>query len=149
MISNMYDRFVAIVNGLKNLERLYHHKDLNRRLLTPLPNEWISKITTVNESKDIAKLSIGDFIGSLLTYKIGIGKAEVGTQRLWDRIITRRKFSWHISWVKHQTSKNQGKYRKLDSPKIMKIYKSQLTNQILRNVRRGVLSRSRFITLKI
>lgn len=86
-IYDMYDRFITIVNCLKNIRKPQLQEDLNRRSLMALPPHWISKIVAIEESKDLAELPIDELIGSLLTYEIGVGKAKVIASRILKKTV--------------------------------------------------------------
>lgn len=88
IISDIYDKFITIVNRLKNLGRAYHQEDLNRSILMSLPPRWILNITTIEESKYLSELSIDDMILFLLTDENGITEEKVGAQRLRRKTIT-------------------------------------------------------------
>ncbi|CAL1395133.1 unnamed protein product [Linum trigynum] len=68
-IKEMNERFTTIVNSLRNLEVEYASVDLVRKVLWALPKKWTPKVTTIEESKDLTRLSLDELIGSLITHE--------------------------------------------------------------------------------
>ena len=57
-ISKMFARLTEITNGLKGLGREYSNVKLVRKVLKFLPSSWHTKATVIEESKDLATLSL-------------------------------------------------------------------------------------------
>ncbi|CAL1377856.1 unnamed protein product [Linum trigynum] len=68
-IKEMHDRFTTIVNSLRNLDVEYSSADLVRKVLWALPKRWTPKVTAIEESKDLTKLSLDELMGSLVTHE--------------------------------------------------------------------------------
>ena len=47
-----------------------------RKVLRSLPERFHAKITTIEESKDIAKIPLTELVGNLQTYKLGLIRIE-------------------------------------------------------------------------
>lgn len=70
-IKEMYTRFTTLTNELRLLGRILNEEEIFEKILTTiLPITWESKITTIQESKDIATLSLDESIGNLKTYEL-------------------------------------------------------------------------------
>ena len=52
-ISEMFARFMLIINGLKGLKKEYSESDLVRKVLRSLPSSWNTKATVIEDSKDL------------------------------------------------------------------------------------------------
>ncbi|XP_070051423.1 uncharacterized protein [Nicotiana tomentosiformis] len=84
-IQEMYTRFTTLTNKLKSLGRVILEEDKFEKILTRvLPVSWESKITAIQESKNIATLRLDELIGNLITYelrrktmKIDVPKKEI------------------------------------------------------------------------
>ena len=50
------------------------------KILRSLPSKWYTKVTTIQEAKDLTKLPLENFIGSMMTYEINLAKK----QREWE-----------------------------------------------------------------
>ena len=69
-ITNMFTRFTNIVNCLKSLDKDFTNSELIKKILRSLPKNWESKVTTIQEAKDLNKLPLDELLGSLMTYKL-------------------------------------------------------------------------------
>ncbi len=69
-ISSMFTRFTDIVNGLKSLGKSYTNSDLVRKILRSLPRSWEAKVTAIQEARNLNKLPLEEFLGSLMTHKL-------------------------------------------------------------------------------
>ena len=72
----MYTRFTDIVNNLKNLEKIYTDGDLCRQILRSLLQTWDSKVTGIQEARELSILRVEELVGSLMTYEIGLNQHE-------------------------------------------------------------------------
>lgn len=82
-ISNMFTRFIEIVNGLKSLGKPYFNGDLVRKILRLLPKQWEPKITAIIEAKeDLAKYNLDDILGSLMTHELTMNSED---DRSWKK----------------------------------------------------------------
>ncbi|KAL6329411.1 hypothetical protein AAG906_018050 [Vitis piasezkii] len=66
----MITRFTDIVNGLEALGKTYKESEKVMKILRSLPSKWHTKVTTIQEAKDLTKLPLEELIGSLMTYEI-------------------------------------------------------------------------------
>ena len=69
-IVEMFSRFMVIVNELEVLGKTYTEVEKVMKILRSLPKKWKTKVTTIQEVKDLTKLSLEELIGSLMTYEI-------------------------------------------------------------------------------
>ncbi|WKA10986.1 hypothetical protein VitviT2T_028524 [Vitis vinifera] len=66
----MFSRFLVIVNKLEALGKTFTEVEKVMKILRSLPRKWETKVTTIQEAKDLTKLSLEELIGSLMTYEI-------------------------------------------------------------------------------
>ena len=66
----MFTGFTDIVNCLKSLGKDFTNSDLIRKLLGSLSRSWESKVTAIQEAKDLNKLPQDELLGSLMTYEL-------------------------------------------------------------------------------
>ncbi|XP_070002666.1 uncharacterized protein [Nicotiana sylvestris] len=67
----MYTRFTTLTNELMSLGRIILKEDKVEKILTRvLPVTWESKITAMQESKNIATLKLDELIGNLTAYEL-------------------------------------------------------------------------------
>ncbi|MQM16315.1 hypothetical protein Taro_049271 [Colocasia esculenta] len=71
-ISEMFARFMLLVNGLKRLGKDYSNSDLVRKVLRSLPSAWHTKATIIEDSKNLSTMQLDELIGSLMTYEINL-----------------------------------------------------------------------------
>ncbi|XP_070003403.1 uncharacterized protein [Nicotiana sylvestris] len=70
-IQEMYTRFTTLTNELKSLRRIILEEDKVEKILTRvLPITWESKITNIQESKNITTLKLDELIGNLIAYEL-------------------------------------------------------------------------------
>ena len=80
-ISEMFARLMEITNGLKGLGREYSNAELVRKVLRSLPSSWHTRATVIEESKNLATLSLEELIDSLMTYEINVKRNEDNTRK--------------------------------------------------------------------
>ncbi|KAL6336096.1 hypothetical protein AAG906_010373 [Vitis piasezkii] len=73
-IVEMITRFTDIVNGLEALGKTYKESKKVMKILRSLPSKWHTKVTAIQEAKDLTKLPMEELIGSLMTYEINLTK---------------------------------------------------------------------------
>ncbi|RVX13381.1 hypothetical protein CK203_021150 [Vitis vinifera] len=73
-IVEMITRFTDIVNGLEALGKTYRNPRRVMKILRSLPSKWHTKVTAIQEAKDLTKLPMEELIGSLMTYEINLTK---------------------------------------------------------------------------
>ena len=71
-IVEMFSRFMVIVNKLEALGKTYTEVEKFMKILRYLPKKWETKVTAIQEAKDLTKLSLEELIGSLMTYEINL-----------------------------------------------------------------------------
>ncbi|XP_012844683.1 PREDICTED: uncharacterized protein LOC105964724 [Erythranthe guttata] len=77
-ISQMYGRFMEIINPLTALGKIYSQSEQVKKILRSLPREWTPKVTAIQEAKDLNNMSIAELIGSLTSHELTIlAKDEV------------------------------------------------------------------------
>ena len=71
-----FDKFYAklkdIVNLVFNLEETISKPKIVRKVLRSLPERFHTKITAIEESKDIDKIPLIELVGNLQTYELGL-----------------------------------------------------------------------------
>ncbi|MQM11648.1 hypothetical protein Taro_044557 [Colocasia esculenta] len=75
-ISDMFARFMLIINVLKGLKKEYSESDLVRKILRSLLSSWNTKATIIEDSKDLSTKKLDELIGSLMTYEINVKRKE-------------------------------------------------------------------------
>ena len=68
----MITRFTDIVNGLEALGKTYKESEKVMKILRSLSSKWHTKVTAIQEAKDLTKLPMEELIGSLMTYEINL-----------------------------------------------------------------------------
>ncbi|GJQ98914.1 zf-CCHC domain-containing protein [Tanacetum coccineum] len=69
-----FARFNTIITSLKALDEGYSSKNYVRKFLRALHPKWRAKVTVIEESKDLASLSLDELIGNLKVHEIIIKK---------------------------------------------------------------------------
>ena len=70
----MITKFINIVNDLEALGKTYKESENVMKILRSLPSKWHTKVTVIQEAKDLTKLPMEELIGSLMTYQINLAK---------------------------------------------------------------------------
>nr|GEX94771.1 zf-CCHC domain-containing protein/DUF4219 domain-containing protein/UBN2 domain-containing protein [Tanacetum cinerariifolium] len=73
-IDNAFGRFNTIITSLKALGEGFSSKNYVRKFLRALHPKWRSKVTAIEESKDLTSLSLDELIGNLKVYEVIIKK---------------------------------------------------------------------------
>ena len=79
-----YAKFKDIVNSAFNLGEVILEPNIVKKVLRSLPKRFHAKITVIEESKDIDKISLTELVSNLQTYELGlirIGKSS--KERAW------------------------------------------------------------------
>ena len=71
-----YTKLNDIVNSVFNLRENIPEPKIFRKVLRSLPERFHAKITAIEESKDIEKISLTELVGNLQTYKLGLVSIE-------------------------------------------------------------------------
>ncbi|GKB45565.1 hypothetical protein Tco_0896318 [Tanacetum coccineum] len=69
-LDNAFARFNTISTSLKALDEGYASKNYLRKFLRALHLKCRAKVTTIEESKDLSKLSFDELIGNLKVYEL-------------------------------------------------------------------------------
>ncbi|GJR93931.1 hypothetical protein Tco_0266105 [Tanacetum coccineum] len=73
-INNGFAKFNTIITSLKALDEGFSSKNYGRKFLRALHPKWCTKVTTIEESKDLTSLSLDELIGNLQVYEAIIKK---------------------------------------------------------------------------
>ncbi|GJZ14130.1 hypothetical protein Tco_0549360 [Tanacetum coccineum] len=71
---NAFARFNTIITSLKALDEGYSSKNYVRKFLRALHPKWRTKVTSIEESKDLTSLSLDELIGNIKVYEMIIKK---------------------------------------------------------------------------
>ncbi|RVW74399.1 hypothetical protein CK203_058196 [Vitis vinifera] len=72
--TNQVKEFTEIVNGLEALGRVINESEKVMKIVRSLPSKWHTKVTAIQEAKDLTKLPMEELLGSLMTYEISLTK---------------------------------------------------------------------------
>ncbi|XP_057990579.1 uncharacterized protein LOC131172959 [Hevea brasiliensis] len=76
-ISEMYDRFMEIIGGIKSLGKTFTNEELVKKILRSLPKEWLPKVTSLKDSKDLSKVQLDELLGNLINYEMTLKREQV------------------------------------------------------------------------
>nr|GEZ06322.1 UBN2 domain-containing protein [Tanacetum cinerariifolium] len=68
-IDNAFARFNTIITSLNALDEGFSSKNYVRKFLRALHPKWSTKVTAIEESKDLTSLSLDELIGNLKVYE--------------------------------------------------------------------------------
>ncbi|XP_060961015.1 uncharacterized protein LOC133031514 [Cannabis sativa] len=77
-VSEFHAKLCDISNESYALGKTYSNKKLVRKLLGVLPKRFMSKVTSIEESRDIETLDLDELIGSLQNYELTLERWEKG-----------------------------------------------------------------------
>ncbi|GJS77950.1 hypothetical protein Tco_0727831 [Tanacetum coccineum] len=69
-----FSRFNTIITSLKALDESFSSRNHVRKFLRALPSKWRPKVTAIEESKDLSKLSLDELVGNLKVYEVILEK---------------------------------------------------------------------------
>ena len=69
-LTDLYDRFVKLLNDLSLVDKEYDLEDSNLKFLLALPEKWDLKVTTIRDNLDLGEMSLDDVFGRLKTYEL-------------------------------------------------------------------------------
>ncbi|PKU63218.1 hypothetical protein MA16_Dca011190 [Dendrobium catenatum] len=75
-ISDMYTRFMKIINMLHSLGRIYKNQDLVYKILRCLHKEWDAKVTVISEAKDLSTYPLDQLLGCLIAHEQVIAQRD-------------------------------------------------------------------------
>nr|GEU46105.1 UBN2 domain-containing protein [Tanacetum cinerariifolium] len=73
-IDNAFARFNTIFTSLKALDEGFSNKNYVRKFLRALNPKWHTKVTAIEDSKDLTSLSLDELIGNLKFHEVIIKK---------------------------------------------------------------------------
>ncbi|GJU45284.1 hypothetical protein Tco_1202550 [Tanacetum coccineum] len=69
-----FSRFNTIITSLKALDESFSSRNHVRKFLRALSSKWLPKVTAIEESKDLSKLSLDELVGNLKVYEVVLEK---------------------------------------------------------------------------
>ncbi|GKD07487.1 hypothetical protein Tco_1187172 [Tanacetum coccineum] len=69
-----FSRFNTIITSLKALDESFSSRNHVSKFLRALPSKWRPKVTVIEESKDLLKLSLDKLVGNLKVYEVVLEK---------------------------------------------------------------------------
>ncbi|GJX87656.1 zf-CCHC domain-containing protein [Tanacetum coccineum] len=69
-----FSRFNTIITSLKALDESFSSRNHVRKFLRALPSKWRPKVTEIEESKDLSKLSLDELVCNLKVYEVLLEK---------------------------------------------------------------------------
>ncbi|GKA17137.1 hypothetical protein Tco_0696974 [Tanacetum coccineum] len=69
-----FSRFNTIITSLKALDESFSSRNHVRKFLRALLSKWRPKVTAIEESKDLSKLSLDELVGNLKVYEVVLEK---------------------------------------------------------------------------
>ena len=72
MFNEFYTKLKDIVNSTFNLRETIPKPKIVRKVFRSLPERFHTKITVIEESKDIDKIPLTELVGNLQTYELGL-----------------------------------------------------------------------------
>ena len=98
-IGDMYTCFTDVVNGLKSLGKSFSDFELVNKVLRSLSKTWDSKVTAIQESKNLNQFPLEELIGSLITYEMTCNARE----ELENHLPKNRKDLGHRTFEDHSS----------------------------------------------
>ena len=74
--NEFYAKLKDIMNSAFNLGETIPEPEIVRKVLRSLLERFQAKITVIEESKDIDKISLTELVGNLQTYELGLTRIE-------------------------------------------------------------------------
>ena len=74
--NEFYAKLKDIVNSAINLGETILESEIVRKVLRSLPERFQAKITVIEDSKDIEKITLTELVGNLQTYELGLTRIE-------------------------------------------------------------------------
>ncbi|KAL8115142.1 hypothetical protein AgCh_021824 [Apium graveolens] len=69
-LTDLYDRFVKLLNDLSLVDKEYDLEDSNLKFLLALPENWDLKSTTIRDNYDLTETTLDEIYGMLKTYEL-------------------------------------------------------------------------------
>ncbi|XP_017249896.1 uncharacterized protein LOC108220596 [Daucus carota subsp. sativus] len=71
-LTDVYDRFVKLLNDLSLVDKEYVVEDSNLKFLLALPEKWDLKATTIRDNNDLGEVDLDEIYGMLKTHELEI-----------------------------------------------------------------------------
>ena len=75
-ISEIFSRLTILTNGLKSVGKSYSKYEIVRKILRSLTSAWHTKVTVIEESRNLSSTTVDALIGSLMTYELNLKKSD-------------------------------------------------------------------------
>ena len=69
-LTDLYDRFVKLLNDLSLVDKEYDLEDSNLKFLLALPGNWDLKSTTIKDNYDLTETTLDEIYGMLKTHEL-------------------------------------------------------------------------------
>ncbi|XP_058004001.1 uncharacterized protein LOC131180666 [Hevea brasiliensis] len=96
-ISQMYDRFVQIIEDIKSLRKTFTNEELVKKILRSLPKEWLPKVISLKDSKDLSKVQLDELLENLIDYEMTLKREQVAEPNKAKKNIAFKVFSENSS----------------------------------------------------
>ncbi|KAK1360232.1 hypothetical protein POM88_044706 [Heracleum sosnowskyi] len=71
-LTDLYDRFLTLLNRLSLVDKEYETEDLNTKFLRDLPEEWDTQTLIIRHQYDLNTVSLDEVYGMLRTYDLEV-----------------------------------------------------------------------------
>ncbi|KAG8639749.1 hypothetical protein MANES_14G166140v8 [Manihot esculenta] len=69
--------FIEIIGGMKSLGKTFTNEELVKKILRCLPKEWLPKVTSLKDAKDLSKVQLDELLGNLIDYEMTLKREQV------------------------------------------------------------------------
>jgi gag-polypeptide of LTR copia-type/Zinc knuckle len=73
-LSDLYGRFKRLINDLILVGRIYTNQDICFKFMRALPRKWDSKITAIEEARDLKLMTLEELYSKLQTYELRVNQ---------------------------------------------------------------------------
>ncbi|GJS12655.1 hypothetical protein Tco_0407127 [Tanacetum coccineum] len=84
-----FSRFNTIITSLKALDESFSSRNHVRKFLRTLPSKWHPKVTAIEESKDLSKLSLDELVDNLKVYEMHLPRIATTKNMQWPLEISK------------------------------------------------------------
>ena len=81
-LTEIYDRFVKLLNDLSLVDNEYVVEDSNLKFLLALPEKWYLKTTTIRDNNELGEMDLDEIYGMLKTHELDM---EQRSKRHWKK----------------------------------------------------------------
>nr|CAN61877.1 hypothetical protein VITISV_015072 [Vitis vinifera] len=124
-IVEMITWFTDLVNGLEALGKTYKESEKGMKILRSLPSKWHTKVTAIQEAKDLTKLPLEKLIGSLMTYEINLAKKQQESEDKKKKSITLKATTKEEEEVEEEKQSEEDEYLALVTRKFNKFMRGE------------------------